>query len=169
MARGVAHGPGNTTAAMWLWVKPCCSAAPKTLQSAFLRGTSPAMPRCLPARAPVQPPWGAQGTSCATKVMTQLSQVLLNIIFLVGCQAELSAERKSAARGLSRARGTWIPGSILPRAQHHPPRQPPASIPGFKAIPGLPGPSCIKHLCPVGPRPPGLPRVRPQAHGCLSR
>lgn len=37
-------------------------------------------------------------------------------------------------------------------------RGPPSSFPGFKAIPGLLGPPCIKHLGLVGPAPSELPR-----------
>lgn len=56
------------------------------------------------------------------------SQVLFNSFSFLGYQAELSAQRKSAANphpavqphGLSRARGTHVPGSVLPKAEHHP-------------------------------------------------
>lgn len=74
------------------------------------------------------------------------SQALLIFIFFFdgSYQAKLSAQRKSASNphpavqphGQSRAHGTQDPSSILPQAEHHPPR--------FKAIPGLLGPSCIQ-------------------------
>lgn len=88
----MAHGAGSTTALVLLSVKPCCSPAPKTLQSTSLHGTAPAVPACLPARVPVQPPWGAPfplqsqgctaGRSWATKAMTQLPKYSL-ILFLL--------------------------------------------------------------------------------------
>lgn len=157
-----AQQDGNTTAPVLLWVKPCCSPAPKNPTKHF-----PGWHRSRRARVTASPGL-LRGRSCTTEVVTRLPKCS-SIIWggLGGLSGRaVSTEEKCCSWPEP---STWHPGS---RLRPPPGRASPNSGSRHPPSPGSRQPQGCRLLLPSstfvrwGPRP---PRAAQEEPGCVRR